>query len=116
MLEAERKPKTDALNSREENVDAEISGIGKLKSKLEDFQKTLDTLRSDANLKGREPNINNPSEGVEPFTAEASNSAFEGDYNIAVSQLASGSRIETADAINGGFDSSTDTLLSTGLL
>ena len=114
LLEAERKPKTDALNSREENVDAEISGIGKLKSKLEDFQKTLDTLRSDANLKGREPNINNPSEGVEPFTAEASNSAFEGDYNIAVSQLASGSRIETADAINGGFDSSTDTLLSTG--
>jgi len=114
LLEAERKPKTDALNSREENVDAEISGIGKLKSKLEDFQKTLDTLRSDANLKGREPNINNPSEGVEPFTAEASNSALEGDYNIAVSQLASGSRIETADAINGGFDSSTDTLLSTG--
>ena len=50
----------------------------------------------------------------QPFTAEASNSAFEGDYNIAVSQLASGSRIETADAINGGFDSSTDTLLSTG--
>jgi flagellar hook-associated protein 2 len=114
LLEAERKPKTDALNSREENVEAEISGIGKLKSKLEDFQETLDSLRSNANLKGREPSINNPSEGVEPFTAEASNSALEGDYNIAVSQLASGSRIETADAIDGGFDSSTDTLLSAG--
>jgi flagellar hook-associated protein 2 len=114
LLEAERKPKTDALNSREENVDAEISGIGKLKSKLEDFQETLDNLRSDANLKGREPSINNPSEGVEPFTAEASNSALEGDYNIAVTQLASGSRIETADANDGGFDNSTDTILSTG--
>jgi flagellar hook-associated protein 2 len=34
LLEAERKPKTDALDSREENVEAEISGIGKLKSKL----------------------------------------------------------------------------------
>ena len=71
-------------------------------------------MRSDANLKGREPSINNPSEGVEPFTAEASNSALEGDYNIAVSQLASGSRIETADAIGGGFNDSTDTVLTSG--
>ena len=86
LLEAERKPKTDALNSREENVDAEISGIGKLKSKLEDFQETLNSLRSDANLKGREPSIKNPSEGVEPFTAEASTSASEGDYNIAATK------------------------------
>jgi flagellar hook-associated protein 2 len=115
LLEAERKPKTDALDSREDNVEAEISGIGKLKSKLEDFQETLDNLRSDANLKGREPSINNPSEGVEPFTAEASNSALEGVYNIAVNQLARGSRIETADAQNGGFDDSSDTLLSSGV-
>jgi flagellar hook-associated protein 2 len=115
LLEAERKPKTDALDSREDNVEAEISGIGKLKSKLEDFQETLDNLRSDANLKGREPSINNPSEGVEPFTAEASNSALEGDYNIAVTQLARGSRIETADAQNGGFNDSSDTLLSAGV-
>jgi flagellar hook-associated protein 2 len=114
LLEAERKPKTDALNSREENVDAEISGIGKLKSKLEDFQETLDSLRSDTNLKGREPSIKNPSEGVEPFTAEASTSASEGDYNIAVTQLARGSRIETADATDGGFSSASDTILSAG--
>ncbi len=114
LLEAERKPKTDALDSREKNIEAEISGIGRLKSKLEDFKKTLDNLRSDANLKGREPSINNPSEGIEPFTAEASNSALEGDYNLAVIQLASGSRIETADAIDGGFNSSSDAVLSPG--
>jgi flagellar hook-associated protein 2 len=115
LLEAERKPKTDALDSREGNVEAEISGIGKLKSKLEDFQETLDNLRSEANLKGREPTVNNPSEGIEPFKAEASNSALEGDYNIAVTQLARGSRIETADAQNGGFNNSSDTLLSAGV-
>jgi flagellar hook-associated protein 2 len=112
LLAAERKPKTDALNSREKNVEAEISGIGKLKSKLETFQKTLDNLRSEANLKGREPSIDNPSEGVEPFTAEATDSALEGDYNIAVTQLASGSRIETADAANGGFNKTSDAVLS----
>jgi flagellar hook-associated protein 2 len=120
LLEAERKPKTDALNSREENVEAEISGIGKLKSKLEDFQETLDKLRSDSNLKGREPSINNPSEGVEPFTAEASNSAVEGDYQIAITQLASGSRFETADVTlpdgspGGGFASNSESVLTSG--
>jgi flagellar hook-associated protein 2 len=114
LLEAESKPKTQALDAKEEAVEAEISGIGKLKSKLEDFQKTLDSLRSDTNLKGREPAIKNPSEDVEPFTADSSNSAVEGDYRIAISQLASGSRIETADAVDGGFSSSSDSVLSAG--
>ncbi len=114
LLEAERKPKTDRLDKREEQVEAEISGLGQLKSKLNDFQETLDELRTEANLKGREPTIDNPTEGVEPFTAEASNSAVEGDYQIKVSQLASGSRFETADAVNGGFDATTDSVLSSG--
>lgn len=114
LLQAESEPKTAALDAREESVEAEISAIGQLKSKLEDFQDTLDDLRSESNLKGREPTINNPSSDIEPFTAEASNSALEGDYQITVTQLASGSRIETADAVDGGFDSSSDAVLSSG--
>ncbi|MCF2948141.1 flagellar filament capping protein FliD [Paraglaciecola aquimarina] len=114
LLEAERKPKTDRIDKREEEVEAEISGLGQLKSKLDDFQETLDELRTEANLKGREPTIDNPTEGIEPFTAEASNSAVEADYQIAVTQLASGSRIQTADAVDGGFAATTDSILSTG--
>ncbi|MEP1447157.1 MAG: flagellar filament capping protein FliD [Paraglaciecola sp.] len=114
LLEAESVPKTAALDAREESVEAEISGLGKLKSTLEDFQDTVDTLRSESNLKGREPTIKNPSSDVEPFTADASDSALEGDYNIAVTQLASGSRFETADAVDGGFNSSSDSVLSAG--
>lgn len=114
LLEAESVPKTAALDAREESVEAEISGLGKLKSTLEDFQDTVDTLRSESNLKGREPTIRNPSSDVEPFTADASDSALEGDYNIAVTQLASGSRFETADAVDGGFNSSSDSVLSAG--
>ncbi|WP_158967719.1 flagellar filament capping protein FliD [Paraglaciecola sp. L3A3] len=114
LLEAERAPKTERLDARDEAVQAEISGIGQLKSKLEDFEKTLDDLRTEANLKGREPTIDNPTEGVEPFTADASNSAVEADYQIAVKQLASGSRIQTADAVDGGFSSTADSVLSTG--
>ncbi|MEO9945589.1 flagellar filament capping protein FliD [Paraglaciecola sp.] len=114
LLQAESEPKTAALDAREESVEAEISAIGQLKSKLEDFQDSLDDLRSETNLKGREPTINNPSSDIEPFTAEASNSALEGDYQITVTQLASGSRIETADAVDGGFSSTADSVLSTG--
>ncbi|MEP0356985.1 MAG: flagellar filament capping protein FliD [Paraglaciecola sp.] len=114
LLEAESVPKTAALDAREESVEAEISAIGQLKSKLEDFQDSVDDLRSETNLKGREPTINNPSSDIEPFTAEASNSALEGEYQIAVTQLASGSRIETDDAVNGGFSSSSDSVLSSG--
>lgn len=111
LLEAQSAPKTAALDAREDSVEAEISGIGKLKSKLEDFQDTVEDLKSESNLKGREPTIKNPSSDVEPFTADATDSALEGDYNIAVTQLASGSRFQTADA---DFASSSDTVLSAG--
>jgi len=81
---------------------------------MKDFLDSVDELRSDTALRGREPTIQNPSESVEPFTAEAANSAVEGSYKIAISQLASGSRIETAKAVDGGFASSTSTVLSSG--
>lgn len=114
LIQAERAPKEERLNAREETLDAQISGLGQLKSKLSDFQDSVDALRSDFSLQGREPTIENPDENVEPFTAEASNSAVEGEYQIAVTQLAGGSRIETADASMGGFADSSDSILSAG--
>lgn len=114
LLEAERKPKQDRLDRREETIEAEISGLGQLKSKLSDFQDAVDDLRSDADINGREPTITNPNEDEATITAEASNSALKGDYSIAVTQLASGSRIETSDAVNGGFSDSSDSVLGAG--
>ncbi len=114
LIAAERGTKEDRLNEKEETVDAEISAIGQLKSKMTDFLDSVYELKSEYNLAGREPTIKNPSEDVEPFTAEASNSALEGDYAIAVEQLASGSRFETADAVDGGYSSSSDSVLSSG--
>ena len=114
LLEAERKPKQDRLDAKEESLDATISGLGQLKSKMSDFLDSVDKLRSDFTLQGREPTITNPDESNEPFTAEASNSALEGSYQLAVTQLASGSRIETNDAIAGGFSTPTDSVLGAG--
>jgi len=114
LLEAERKPKQARLDKKEESLEAEISGIGQLKSKMKSFLDSVDELRSDDGLKGREPTIDNPTELIEPFTAKAANSAVEGSYDIAISQLAGGSRIETDDAIDGGFANTSDSVLSAG--
>ncbi|GAA6185374.1 flagellar filament capping protein FliD [Aliiglaciecola sp. NS0011-25] len=114
LIAAERAPKQTRLDDKEEALDAEISGIGQLKSKMSDFLDTVDELRSDNNLQGREPKITNPDDSIEPFTAEAANSAVKGEYQVAITQLASGSRLETADASDGGFASKSDSVLSSG--
>lgn len=111
LLDAERKPKENRLNKREERIEAEISGLGQIKSKLSDFKDAVDDLRRDNDINGREPTVTNPSEDLEIFTADAANSAFRGSYKIAVEQLASGSRIATED---GAFASTSDSVLSAG--
>lgn len=111
LLEAERRPKEDALTAKEEQNEAEISGLGQIKSKLSDFKDSVDELRSDNDINGREPIISNPSEDDDVLTAEASNSALRGSYEIVVEALASGSRIVTDD---GEFTSSSDAVLTSG--
>ena len=112
LLSAEREPKEQRLNDKEEKIEAEISALGKIKSKLSDFKDTVDEMRRDSDINGREPTITHPSEDKEIFTAEVSNSALRGSYEIAVTELASGSRIETADA---AYSESTDKVLTDGL-
>jgi len=111
LLTAERQPKEDRLNAKEERIEAEISGLGQIKSKLSDFKDAVDELRSDNGINGREPTITNPSEDNDVLSADASNSALRGSYDIIVEQLAAGSRI-TTDA--GAFTSSSDPVLTSG--
>lgn len=111
LLTAERQPKEERLNAKEERIEAEISGLGQIKSKLSDFKDAVDELRSDNGINGREPTITNPSEDNDVLSADASNSALRGSYEIVVEQLAAGSRI-TTDA--GAFTSSSDPVLTSG--
>ncbi len=113
LLEAERGPKTARLDARDEKIESEISSLGKIKSKLSEFKDSVDDLRKDQSLLDREPTIRNPSEEIEPFTAEASNSALTGEYAVTVERLASGSRIETATPALGGFAASSDQVTAT---
>lgn len=115
LLEAERKPRADRLDRREEKVESEISALGSIKSKLSDFKDAVDKLRRDRDINSREPSIKNPNGAEEEiFSAEASVSALRGDYEVAVERLASGTRIETAAAVDGGFSSPTESVLSSG--
>ena len=60
LLDAERLPKEERLNAKEEQIEAEISALGQIKSKLSDFKDAVDDLRSDTDINGREPTIVNP--------------------------------------------------------
>ena len=119
LLDAERKPKIDRLDSREKKLDYTISGIGKLKSAMTDFRAVVDKLKNESELNNRTAFTTHPTSSssddkksnLDPFTAEASNSAAQGEYNIAIEQLAQGSRVETADA---AFASSSASVLGSG--
>lgn len=111
LISAERQPKEESLNAREEAVEAEISGLGQIKSKLSEFKDSVDELRTDSDINGREPTVKNPSEDNDVLSAEASSSALRGSYSITVDQLSAGSRITTNA---GDFSSSSDALLSGG--
>jgi flagellar hook-associated protein 2 len=111
LLAAERGPKEARLNAREETLEQEISGLGKVKSKLSEFEDAMKALQDGNNLSGRDPVIENPSESNEPFTASPGNSAVTGVYDIAITQMARGSRVETTD---GAYASSDSVVLTTG--
>ncbi|MGK0372991.1 MAG: flagellar hook-associated protein 2, partial [Glaciecola sp.] len=114
LIAAERGPKTQRLDTRDESLRNEISAIGQVKSKIGEFEDIIKDLQTEGNLSGREPTIENPSEENDVLSANPTNAALPGTYEIAVTQLAQGSRIETANADAGGFASSSDVVLSSG--
>ncbi|WP_111976548.1 flagellar filament capping protein FliD [Algibacillus agarilyticus] len=101
LLDAESAPKYARLDKQEDEIEAEISGVGQLKSKMDDFKDAVDELRNSYDLQGRKAVTTHPSsteEDKEIFTAEAANSASQGSYEITIDSLATGSRYESADA------------------
>jgi len=114
LIAAERGPKTQRLDTRDESLRNEISAIGSIKAQIGEFEDIIKDLQTEGNLSGREPTIENPSEDNDVLSATPTNAALPGTYEIAVTQLAQGSRIETARADEGGFASSSDSVLSAG--
>ncbi len=86
---------------------------------MSDFEDSVEEITRNFSASNRTAVIDNPDDDDEDpdtgtISAEASNSATPGIFSIDVSQLASGSRIETAAAIDGGFADSSEAVLSAG--
>ena len=121
LLEAERSGPAKRFEQRGEAFDSEISALGKLRSKMDDFKKVVKELQEDSQLNSRKPIASHPdytaTDDSKPtdkgniFSTDASSSAAAGRYEIAITQLASGSRLTSAD---GQFSSSSQTVLSSG--
>lgn len=114
LVTVERDPKIARFTRQERTFEAELSAVGQVKSKLSEFEDAVQALRNTENLNGRTPSIVDPSEDYSPFSATPNTNAVPGTYQIAIQRLATSSRIQTADALNGGFTSSSDVVLSSG--
>ena len=72
---------------RKEETNIAISGVGKLKSALTDFQKALKALTEDNGFNTRKVTTNQPTENPF-FTVSTKDDAADGSYDIAVTQIA----------------------------
>lgn len=119
LVQAERKPKLEALQQRQNTVDVSLSGYSKLKSALSKVEDSLDLLSSPLKMNSRTALINgvsssgSTSEDGETSTANpylsatASSSAPAASYNISVESLAQGSK-----AKSGSFTSASEVISS----
>ncbi|MEM0911149.1 MAG: flagellar filament capping protein FliD [Pseudomonadota bacterium] len=114
LVAVERQPRIERFARQEQTFEAELSAVGQVKSVLSEFEDAVEALRQTDVLQARTPTIVDPSEDFSPFTADPNTEAVPGTYQIAIASLATSSRIVTADALNGGFTSSDDVVLSSG--
>ncbi|GIU53333.1 MULTISPECIES: flagellar filament capping protein FliD [Shewanella] len=89
LVDAEKLPKEALFDKNEATIDAKVSAIGSLKSKLSTFQDALEKLTDSEAL-----NIRKVSTGDSIyFGAEAGKDAQSGSYQIQVEQLASSHKV-----------------------
>jgi flagellar hook-associated protein 2 len=108
LVKVERDSKFSRINTTKKTLNSSLSGVGQLKSALSAFQDAVKKLGSNT-LSARTATVIQPTENKTYIEASASNTAAASSFDIKVTQLASGSRVESAD---GAF-SSADQVIST---
>ncbi|AGA87027.1 flagellar filament capping protein FliD [Stutzerimonas stutzeri] len=89
MVAAERAPKESQLKTLESKTTTRITAIGALKSAITEFQTALGNLNKPEVFKARAASSSN----ADLLSVKAGVTAGAGSYKVAVSQLASGSKI-----------------------
>ncbi len=89
MVAAERAPKESQLKTLEAKTTTRITAIGALKSAITEFQTALGNLNKPDAFKARAASSSN----ADLLSVKAGVNAGAGSYKVAVSQLASGSKV-----------------------
>lgn len=89
MVDAEKAPKTNQLKNLETKTEAQFSALGTLRSAVNTFQTAIGNLNKASLYESRTASLS--TSGY--LTATASNTAPAGRYELAVQQLAVGSKI-----------------------
>lgn len=96
LVGVEKDSKLSRINTTKKNLEASLSGVGRLKSTLSAFQEAAKKLGG-TNLNARTATVTQPTDNKTYIEATASSRAAAASFDIKVNQLASGSRLETAD-------------------
>jgi len=106
LVAAEASPATTRLNTKEVNLESELSALGTLKSALSTFQTSVTKLEDAETFQVFTASSSDES----LFTASAASGAVAGNYSIEVVQLAEVDKLRTGD-----FTASTE-VVGTGTL
>ncbi|MFN4055064.1 MAG: flagellar filament capping protein FliD [Alishewanella aestuarii] len=106
LVKTERDAKLSRITSTRSKLESSLSGVGRLKSALSGFRDAVTQLSTN-NLNARKATVIQPTDNKTYLEASASSRAVVANFDIRVQQLASGSRLESAD---GAFSSANDVI------
>lgn len=102
-VQAKRASIGKTLNTRKEENNIAISGVGKLKSALEAFQKSIKALTEDNGFNTRKVTTDLPTENPY-FSVSTKDDATNGSYDIAVTQVAKNEKLSQEFDSNAKFE------------
>lgn len=107
IIAASVKAKAAQINripiKKKEETGIQLSGVGKLKSALEDFQKSIKALTEDNGFNTRKVTTDLPAENPY-FSVTTKDDAANGNYDITVTQVAKTEKIEQTFAKDAKFE------------
>ena len=98
LVEAERAPRQDALDSKIQKEESRITGHGAIKSLLVQLQGVMGSLNDAKEFTSIAPSNSQPT----AFGATATSSAQSGNYSVEVSRIAKATRLATTDFTGTG--------------
>ncbi|WP_105168806.1 flagellar filament capping protein FliD [Pseudoalteromonas sp. T1lg23B] len=102
-VDAENRPKMLSFMEKEETLQVELSALGEVKSAMSKLQDIVKKLADPDNFGKRIANITQPSTG-DIISVTPTSEISVGTFDIAVKQLAQGSRLVSADAAFSSVD------------